>query len=380
MKTRMKLHLIIYTAFIAALSSCENEIPYTPGQKEPQLILNALLDAGQAENYAYLHLSEGNSIGKVSQGTLSLYVNGQLAESPEAMLPKEIYDDVNAFWDKDAYESALENIDFKKFRLTTALHPGDRLRLEATAENGKYRVSSEVTVPQPVEAVQVDTCSAYVREYSGRTLYRQYKITFPDRPDEKNYYRLEIWNDLRFRCEWLEYRTDENGDFIKVEDENGWHWDTVKRDTVINSRQTGMVTREDVILTDGHPVSSDDKENGMFPTIENKYNIFTDNRFANSSATLKVYTPHYNDLFPFEGRYHQIYRTHTITVRVLSISEAQYRYLRALNTLEDDEYDEELMDPISLLTNVEGGLGFVGVCAEAKAVLVLPETPIYGSW
>ena len=55
MKTRMKLHLIIYTAFIAVLSSCENEIPYNPGQKEPQLILNALLDAGQAENYAYLH-------------------------------------------------------------------------------------------------------------------------------------------------------------------------------------------------------------------------------------------------------------------------------------------------------------------------------------
>lgn len=44
--------VIIYLALSALIaggvSSCENEIPYTPpGMKEPQLIMNALLDAAK---------------------------------------------------------------------------------------------------------------------------------------------------------------------------------------------------------------------------------------------------------------------------------------------------------------------------------------------
>ena len=64
MKTRIKLHLIIYIAFAGLFMACENEIPYNPGQQNPQLIMNALLNAGQTENLVYLHLSEGNSIGR----------------------------------------------------------------------------------------------------------------------------------------------------------------------------------------------------------------------------------------------------------------------------------------------------------------------------
>ena len=50
MKTRIKLHLIIYIAFAGLFMACENEIPYNPGQQNPQLIMNALLNAGQTEN------------------------------------------------------------------------------------------------------------------------------------------------------------------------------------------------------------------------------------------------------------------------------------------------------------------------------------------
>ena len=54
MKTRIKLHLIIYIAFVGLFMACENEIPYNPGQQNPQLIMNALLNAGQTENLVYL--------------------------------------------------------------------------------------------------------------------------------------------------------------------------------------------------------------------------------------------------------------------------------------------------------------------------------------
>lgn len=317
----MKAKIILYIAITAVLAACENEIPYNPVNQEPQLIMNAMLDAGQTENYVYLHLSEGNAIGSVKEATLSLYVNDRLTESLQAITPEE------------------------KFRLTTALHPGDNIRLEAVAENGHYHVSSEVTVPHPVESLQVDTCLSYLREYNGQKPYRQFKVTLQDSPNEKNYYRLEILNDISYHYE----------------------------DTVIIERHTEIINREDVILTDGHPTSYDDEENGMFPTIKNKYNIFTDNRFSNSSVTLKVYTRLFDDFYAAEVYYGKVHRKHTVTVRLLSFPEIGYRYLRALNTLGDDDYDESLMEPISLPNNVKGGLGFVGVCSGIEYRMDLPE-------
>ncbi|MEL5894816.1 DUF4249 domain-containing protein [Bacteroides sp. GD17] len=379
MKTKMKLHLIIYIVIASFLAACENEIPYNPGKQETQLIMNALLDAEQAENYVFLHLGAGYSIERVNEATLSLYVNDKLVESPEAISPEELYGDLKGQLDKDGYEVLLKSIQFKKYRLTTVLHPGDNIRLEATAENGRYHASAEVTVPQPIESLHVDTTLAYLREYNGQKLYRQYKITLQDRPSEKNYYRLDIRNDLSYRGEYREYITDENGDLIPSED--GWSWLYNKKDTLFNYSNTELINREDVILTDGHPGSYDDEENELFPTIKNKYNIFTDNNFSNSSATLKVYTPHYINYYPMlndysspsDINYDQIYYTHTITIRLLTLTEAEYRYLNALNSLDDEDYDEALMEPVSLPCNVEGGLGFVGVAAEAKIRMEFPE-------
>lgn len=377
MKTKMKLHLIIYITIVSFLTACENEIPYNPGQQDPQIIMNALLETGQAENDVYLHLGEGYSIEHLNEATLSLYINGKIAETPKAVSPEEIYGHLEGELDKDVYESLLKSIRFKKYRLTSTLHPGDNIRLEATAENGKYHASAEVTVPQPIESLHVDTCLAYLREYSGKTLYRQYKITLQDRPNEKNYYRLDIWNDRSYYCKWKEYLEDENDSLIKVEDEDGsWHWASIPRDTTILApRQNEIINREDVILTDGHPSNYDDEENELFPTINNKYNIFNDNTFRNSYATLKVYTPLYQDYYPIEGHYYDhISRKQTITVRLLSITEAEYRYLKALNCLDDGDYDDALMEPISLPCNVIGGLGFVGVCSESRVIIELPET------
>jgi hypothetical protein len=62
MKTKMKLHLIIYITIVGFLTACENEIPYNPGQQDPQIIMNALLETGQAENDVYLHLGWAENV------------------------------------------------------------------------------------------------------------------------------------------------------------------------------------------------------------------------------------------------------------------------------------------------------------------------------
>lgn len=119
MKTKMKLHLIIYITIVGFLTACENEIPYNPGQQDPQIIMNALLETGQAENDVYLHLGEGYSIEHLNEATLFLYINGKIAETPKAVSPEEIYGHLEGELDKDIYESLLKSIRFKKYRLTS---------------------------------------------------------------------------------------------------------------------------------------------------------------------------------------------------------------------------------------------------------------------
>lgn len=120
MKTKMKLHLIIYITIVGFLTACENEIPYNPGQQDPQIIMNALLETGQAENDVYLHLGEGYSIEHLNEATLFLYINGKIAETPKAVSPEEIYGHLEGELDKDIYESLLKSIRFKKYHQHTA--------------------------------------------------------------------------------------------------------------------------------------------------------------------------------------------------------------------------------------------------------------------
>ncbi len=371
MKTRKtKLHLITYIVAALLLTGCENEIPYNPGNRKPLIVMNALLDAGSTENFVYLHLSEGYNIGRVNQATLSLYVNGQLTEEPQPMTPQEIYEGLSEEnYGKDVYEQIIKNIKFKKFRLRTNFHPGDRIRLEATAEEGEYRVSSEVIVPQPIQKIQVDTCISKILQWSSMRNYRKIEVTLHDLPNEKNYYRLDIQNNYRIYARYPVPSLDENGK--QKTDENGsplvWH-----KDTVFNYTDRELINREDIILTDGHISHSDqDEENEMFPSISNKYNIFTDNQFSNSSATLKVYTAFHLD---YLSGYDSVRSTLlSLTVRLLSISKEEYLYMKGLNCMDDDDYDTTLMEPVSLPSNVQGGLGFVGVSAEARINMEFPE-------
>lgn len=135
MKIQMKLHLL-YIVAIVLLASCENEIPYNPDNQQPLLIMNAQLDAGKDVNEVFLHLSKGSSIVRLNEATLTLFINNRIAETPQALTPEEIFGPPENY-PEDAifvYDAIL----YKLFRLNTPLHPGDNIRLEATAENGKY--------------------------------------------------------------------------------------------------------------------------------------------------------------------------------------------------------------------------------------------------
>lgn len=318
------------------LAGCENEIPYNPGNQKPLLVMNALLNAGQADNHVYLHLSEGYHIKRVEQATLSLYVNGQLTEEPQPL------------------ESSRTGR--MAFRLSTAFHPGDHIRLQATAEGEKYQVEAETIVPQPLKDIQVDTCTTKIIQRGVMEDYRRILVTLRDLPDEKNYYRLEVLNNYYIQPQPLPDHPDEDGYQYYGYQDTGFYYTDHE-----------LINREDIILTDGHVSYSDkDQENELFPSIKNKYNVFTDNQFYNSTATLKVYTA----IKRFSGMRSSL---SSMDIRLFSLNREEYLYFKGLNTIDDDNYDTALVEPVSLPSNVKGGLGFVGASSETRVTMESPR-------
>ena len=126
---RKHLFFIIYTVTLCGLLSCENEIPYNPEMRQPCLVMNALLEAGEGKtNEVYLYLSTGDNLDKVNDDAiLTLYVNGRLTETPQAFKPEDIYPYPGEWLSPEDYETLLKNIHYRKYRLSTPLQPGDLL-------------------------------------------------------------------------------------------------------------------------------------------------------------------------------------------------------------------------------------------------------------
>lgn len=315
-----KIHTLLALSLALLLATaCENEIPFNPKANPPKLIMNALINADSLNNTLYLNMSGQNQLGIVPDATVEIRVNGQLTETAQ-LLPQATEDETG-----------------KRFCITTAFHPGDAVRIDATTANGSHHTWAEIVVPQPIAIEKWDTTTTYFRKGSYKEAYMRFKLTFSDRPKEDNYYRL-----ITDRQTTLYERLMEGGErFVSTE----WN--------------RGMISREDVVLTDGHP-STSDEDTGLFEKEDNIYGIFDDSRFRDDSYTMTVYTPNpqYNSGPGSSFRYEV-----DAYFRLLSITETEYRYLKALNIIDSGVYDETIMEPIKFASNVNGGLGIVGINA-----------------
>lgn len=324
-----KYLFILFIVLPALFSACENELPYRDRPQEPELLMSAFLEVGKEENEVKLYVVNPgiNGIEPVTDASVSVYLNGEKTETVES----------------ERFSS------WNICTLKTRFHPGDRVRLEATAEDGKYQVSAETEFPFPMEeTIRVDTLRTQVKELYGMRDCLRYRIAIQDRPGEKNYYRLLI---------------QEN--YYRISSEDGVKYGPFVTDFEI-------INQEDIVLTDGHLTTADDDEFGILDmTIRNVRNVFTDSRFTDGSYTLNVYTDdrnYQND----NSRDHVIV---DIAVRLQSITQAQYRYMRAMNCLDSDDYNETFMEPVIVPQNVSGGLGFVGASSEQQVTLRMIDRP-----
>lgn len=80
---------------------------------------------------------------------------------------------------------------------------------------------------------------------------------------------------------------------------------------------------------------------------------------------MTVYNQTDSEVFPEYGSNVNI----DVFIRLLSITEIEYYYLKALNLVDTDAYDETINEPIKFPSNVQGGVGIIGVSTEVSKVI-----------
>lgn len=327
----------VYLLFAALLAiSCENEIPFNLKENPPKLVMNALIDAESRDNFLYLSLTGQTQTSPVTDATVEIRINGQLCETVHA--------------EPESSTNPFSN----RYVITSAFSPGDMVRVDATTPDGSYHAWAEETVPHPIHAIEkVDTMSRYSSRYGYTQRQLQYKITFADHPNEPNFYRLVLETKTT-----LQQRAQNGGDTTAI------------------YRYYSLINYEDVVLADGHPSTTEDRDNGIFDIVENKYSVFDDSRFADASYTMTVYN------HPFHGYDYynpdSVFHVKTdVTVRLLSITKDEYYYLKALSTIDSDSYDDNINEPVRLPGNVNGGLGIVGFSTERRYKIDICDEDIF---
>lgn len=226
---------------------------------------------------------------------------------------------------------------------------GKTYRVEISADN--QTISAETTIPEPVTVLQIDTISS--RTTTGE-ITMQLAITFSDKLETKDYYRIVASEDQTYRI------TDQNGN--KREYETSINLQIIQDDPVFKSVYTNF--SNDVV--DLNP--------------ENSYNIFPDDYFEGKQYKLKFKTKSYATYsYPGGGGYgyNPIYGSGNqygyaelvsgkTTVYFQKISKDLYNYLKYLQ-LYDTYKDNPIAEPVPVYSNIKNGAGiFSGLTTNSQ--------------
>lgn len=308
--------------FLPFLLSCENEIPFKVSENQPKLIVNALINANKTENEIRLALTGNKSTSPVTDGEINIYINDKPAETIRPVVVE------NNFRKEVRYISYLQYSE------------GDQVRLEVSTADGLHLTKTELTIPHSIRIEKIDTATVSIY---NRGEYLRIRTTFTDNPSTKDFYRIAVSKELTY---------------------HGLSNVTGRDTVVIELISSNLLIREDVVLTEGKPGTTEDTDDSPIPVYENIYAIFDDSRLS-GSYTMTTSLPFYG----YYG-YHQDFKAERISmdvvVRLISLTEAEYYYLRALNVYDSIDYDEMLSPPVRFPTNVTGGTGIVGVSVESS--------------
>ena len=331
-----KLIPILFCTFLAA--GCYEEIIIPVEEKEPVLVMNAQMRTIDEDHTVYLSVSHLSKVDPLSGASVQIYVNGSLVKT--AM--------------EDTEEGIRKGV---PYRFTYHFKPGDEVRVEARKE--PFFATSTVRIPEKAGVMSVDTSSVRVSDMDAILDYIQVKARFKDLPGETWYA--------------VDHRMVDKWEFL---DEEG---NPVPEYTFQYEYYGYIDTDYDPVICEGAGSAGGDLASLL--SAGNYYRCFSDEPIADQEYALRVMmspSMFYLEKYPYipylpEGATYdtllkmriRVTRQYYFWLKTLDFS--QYHYLKAMNNLETFGTDVSfLVEPTTLPSNVEGGLGFVGIEAVAS--------------
>ena len=330
---------ILIAAALCALVSCEEEIDIRVGNEAPVLLMNAQLHSDDTLHAVFLHTSLISRLEAYEGATVTVTVNGTERIVAEAVPEEESY---IASW-RSPYAFKAD------------FHPGDRVRIDAV--RGADHAWAEVTFPEAGTIVSADTVRVESPDNNAFLTSYQFRVGIRDIPGSDTYYRFAITA--------LSETGDENDP---------------SRPVRRSGADIDFDNSSDPAINEGRTVSDsgDDLLGELMPG--NRYSAFTDHLFRDGEYTIRVEAPRYNFLY---SEFSEDDVRHYAVLKLYTISFSQYRYLRAIDNFDAFGYDMSfLVEPTSLPSNVEGGIGFVSAETCVERWMEIPGTmpePIYYS-
>ena len=319
----MDKKLLILT--LAALAAgCVNDMPYTPRNTEPELVMNSLLTAGETSHELWLGVSKPGCVDTLTgDASVRCYVNGSLAATATEQPGQQR---------------------LRRFVFSAPFAAGDHLRLEASC--GSFNAHASVVVPTAPVLGRIDTLS--VGDSSSRQL--SFRIRMTDSAPGADYYSLGITCTSQIELY-------SHGALVGTEE---------------FVRLCPLDTSEDLILSEDN-IAAANMDDMFEMGTPNTYGAFFDSQFDCGSVTLrpKVDKWELNSWFltsfiPYDSSYVKP----VLRVSLSHIDTRHYYYLKALNSLESGNSDLSL-EEVSIPDNVEGGIGFVGVSSTVSEEFAL---------
>ncbi len=305
-------HINITTILLLLFATaCEDfgttEVLKPKGDK-PVMILNALFNAEDDTHEAELKMTGFSCTTPVPHAEIKLFVNGEIKE--------------------------IVTSDTCVYLFHTHFRPGDKVRIEAKSDSLGKTVSAVCEVPQPVEITNVQKIDLDDNAYWQKTI--KYAINIRKTSNERHYYRLTIDDKLYYG------RFSENRDSCEIN---------------MYEKRPSYGYMGDIALTDNYTYEDREFAENYFDIHEkmpNRFGIFNSDYFTNNQYTINI-TSEREEL----AWYELYWRT---LIKVRSISEDEYDYLKAVNANARTSKNSELLQPTIITpSNIAGGTGIFSI-------------------
>ncbi|MCR4559985.1 MAG: DUF4249 domain-containing protein [Bacteroidales bacterium] len=413
---------IVFALVFTVFFSCENDLDLNIDNTDGILTLNGYLYTGQDTNMVFLSLTSTDKPAPVSTAKMEMRINGELVETLNSAYVRpgtevtRYYDDGSSTWTLPDQIMDGVYIFSKKF------NAGDKIRIDAYY-NGQHAWAEDIA-PKPVKEISADFKTAthtfkeevYSNEYKTG-VYNDVDISFSDVSSSTEYYRLntqvlktamyKTWKSIDERTfsdkeNWDSYYTqyyvtgryfdtfEEAAAFVRsnfhdiIETDDNIYYLEERLDRYIlwdkpSYSDVNYRYDNDVIISEDETQKTDSDLDILIASVKNKYRVFSDNQFNNSNTVLHISVPYDMDainekseiwvdwairnapeeLLKKAGDYY----TYKIRLELQSISAQQYFYLRALNAINSDFYEDnsDLTGAMKIPSNVSGGCGNLSI-------------------